>query len=132
MIGDFILLFGLPSLLTGIIWLIQKILGRLGPQGTYLRRRIFGGVFLLILLVCVLGFATLIAMISNSPSGGEGSSALGRKIGMFIFIELPIIYGFGLRTEDGFLRSVFVSYASLTPQAKQRLISGNLASNKQA
>jgi hypothetical protein len=128
-IGDFFLLFGLPSLLTSLIWLNQKALGRLGPQSTYLRRRIFGAIFLGILLVVVLGLVALVAMIANSPSGGEGSSALGRKFGMFIFIELPIIYGFGLRTEDGFLRSVFVSYASLTPQAKERLISGNLASS---
>lgn len=132
MIGDLLLLYVLPSVLTGMIWLFQKSFGRLGPQGTYFRRRVFGITFLLILAFSVVGFIALIAMISNAPAGTSGSSALGRTIGKFVFIELPIIYGTGLRTEDGFIRAVFVSYSSLTPQAKERLISGNLTSTNKS
>lgn len=132
MLGDLLLLFGLPSLLTSVVWVTQKALGRLGPQSTYFRRRVFGSLFLIILLFCIIGLIALIAAISTSPAGTSASSALGRKLAMFIFIELPIIYGTGLRTEDGFLRAVFVSYSSLTPQAKERLISGNLASTNKS
>jgi hypothetical protein len=125
-IGDFLLLFGLPSVLTSVIWFIQRISGRLSPSARYFRRRVFGFAFLLILFVIVFGLVVLVAAISSAPDGGNGATALGRRIGMVAFIELPIIYWWGLKTEDGFLRAVFVPYSSLTPQAKERLISGNL------
>jgi hypothetical protein len=123
-IGDLLLLFGLPSVLTSLIWLFQKILGRLGPPATYFRRRVFGYVFSLILIIVIFGLVVLVGEMSSSSGGGTGSSALGRNIGKFLVIELPLIYWWGLKTEDGFLRAVFVPYSSLTPQAKERLISG--------
>ena len=126
-IGDLLLLFGLPSILTSLIWCFQKLLGRLGPPGTYFRRRIFGSTFFLILLIIVFGLISLVVMISNAPDAGNGASALGRNIGKFVFLELPLICWWGLKTEDGFLRAVFIPYSSLTPKAKERLISGNLA-----
>lgn len=86
----------------------------------------FGCVFLLILLIVVFGLVVLVGEMSRSSDGGTGSSALGRSIGKFVFIELPLIYWWGLKTEDGFLRAIFVPYSSLTPQAKKRLISGVL------
>lgn len=131
-IGDLLLLFGLPAILTSLIWCVQKMSGKLGPAATYFRRRVYGSAFLLILLIVVAGMVTLVAAISNSPEGGTGASALGRNIGKFIFIELPIVYWWGLKTEDGFLRAVFLSYSSLTPQAKERLISGNLSTSNQS
>jgi hypothetical protein len=83
-------------------------------------------------LIVVLGLVTLVGEISNSPDGGTEVSVLGRNIGLFLFIQLPLIYLWGLKTEDGFLRAVFISYSSLTPQAKERLISGNLATSSRS
>ena len=108
------------------------MLGRLGPPGTYFRRRVYGFTVLLILLIVALGFVGIIVLISNAPAGSNAGSTLGRYIGKFIIFELPVIYWWGLKTEDGFLRAIFVSYSSLTPQAKERLISGNLASNNKS
>jgi len=133
MIGDLLLLFGVPYVLTSLIWLFQKISGSLGPPATYFRRRVFGIVFLLILLIVVCGLVVLVGAMSSSPDGRTAaSSALGRNIGKFVFIELPLIYWWGLKTEDGFLRAVFVPYSSLTPQAKERLITGKLATTNKS
>ena len=133
MIGDFLLLFGLPAILTSIVWCIQKFSGRLGPAGTYFRRRIYGIVFLFILILVVIGMISLAVLISNSPDATSGASALeGRNMAKFVFLELPLIYWWGLKTEDGFLRAVFISYSSLTPQAKERLITGTLSTNNQS
>ena len=126
MIGDLLLLFGVPSVLTSLIWFFQKISGRLGPSATYFRRRVFGCVLLLILLIVVFGLVALVVEMPSPSDGGAGSSALGRNIGKFVIFELPLIYWWGLKTEDGFLRAIFVPYSSLTPQAKERLISGVL------
>jgi len=132
-IGDLLLLFGLPAIPTSIVWCIQKFSGRLGPAGTYFRRRIYGIVVLFVLiLIAISVIFALAALDSNSPDTRLYTSLMGRSMAKFLIIELPLIYWFGLKTEDGFLRAVFISYSSLTPQAKERLITGNLSTSNES
>ena len=123
MIGDLIFVLGLPAVITSLMWLIQKITGRLSTPAKYLRRRIFGFLVLTILFVLTCGFLYLIVAVANAPDGSNAGSVIGRHAGRFVF-ELVILYGLGLRNEDGFLRAVFIPFSSLTPQAKERLMSG--------
>lgn len=122
MIGDLIFVFGLPAVITSLMWLIQKITGRLSASAKYFRRRVFGFLVLTILFVLTCGLLYLIYAVSNAPDGSNAGSIIGRRAGKFIF-NLVILYGLGMRNEDGFLRAVFIPYSSLTPQAKERLIS---------
>ena len=123
MIGDLIFVLGLPAVITSLMWLIQKITGRLSTSAKYFRRRVFGVLVLTILFVLTCGFLYLIFAVSNAPDGSNVGSVIGRRAGRFVF-ELAILYGLGMRNEDGFLRAVFIPYSSLTPQAKERLMSG--------
>ena len=132
MIGDLLLLFGLPSVVTGCIWFLQKLTGRLTIRAKYLRRRIFGALIIALLCLVLFGFVVTIVEIANMPSGSNSASSLGSGIAMFIILEIPVIYWYGSRTEDGFLRAVFVPFSSLTPQAKERLVSGKLLSDNKS
>lgn len=87
--------------------------------------------FVLILIGISVIF-TLAAPDSNSSDTRLYTSLMGRSMGKFLIFELPLIYWFGLKTEDGFLRAVFISYSSLTPQAKERLITGNLSTSNES
>jgi hypothetical protein len=123
MIGDFLLVLGLPAVITSLIWFIQKVLGNLSPPAKYLRRRIYGFVVIAILLVGICMYGVLVITIFNAGVGNSVGSSIGRGIGRFV-VELIVLYALGMRNEDGFLRAVFIPYSSLSPQAKARLISG--------
>lgn len=124
MIGDFLLLFGVPSVVTAIIWILQAASGRLCPSATYFRRRVFGCIFVIILLFAFFSLVALMGGLSSPSAGGISSSALGGKMGRFIFIDLAAAYWFGLKDDDGFIRAIFTSYSSLPHQAKERLAPG--------
>jgi hypothetical protein len=123
MIGDFLLVLGLPAIITSFIWFIQKVLGKLSPPAKYLRRRIYGFVVIIILLVAICMYGVLVITIYNAGVGNSVGSSIGKGVGRFV-VELMVLYALGMRSEDGFLRAVFIPYSSLSPQAKGRLISG--------
>ena len=62
MIGDVIVLFGIPAGITGILWLIQKVRNTLGPRSTYRRTRIFACfvLFMLSIISCLLCWRQII------------------------------------------------------------------------
>ena len=122
MIGDVIVLFGIPAGITGILWLIQKVRNTLGPRSTYRRRRIFACLVLFMLSISILG---IIALINDPESSAMAARALGRSTVRFVLYGGAIFWS-GIIKEDGFLRSIFIPYAALTPQAKERLISGEV------
>ncbi len=121
MIGDAIVLFGIPAVITGILWIIQKATNTLGPRSTY-RRRIFACLVLFMLSISILG---IIALINDPESSAMAARALGRSIVRFVLFGGAIFWS-GIVKEDGFIRSIFIPYAALTPQAKERLISGEV------
>jgi hypothetical protein len=123
MIGDFLLVLGLPAVITSLIWFLQKVSGKLSPPAKYLRRRIYGFIVIAILLVAICMYGVLVITIFNAGLGSGLGSSIGKGVGRFA-VELLVLYGLGMRSEDGFLRAVFIPYSSLSPQAKGRLISG--------
>ena len=122
MIGDAIVLFGIPAGITGILWLIQKVTNTLGPRSTYRRRRIFACLVLFMLSISILG---IIALISDPESSAMAARALGRSTVRFVLFGGAIFWS-GIIQEDGFLRSIFIPYAALTPQARERLVSNKV------
>ena len=120
MIGDAIAIFGIPAAITGILWLFQKLSNTLGPRATYRRRRMFGFLVLFMLFISIIG---AISLMSDPETVKIASRALARSAVRFFFIGGAIFWS-GIINEDGFLRSIVIPYAALTPQARERLVTG--------
>jgi len=119
MIGDIIYLIGIPSLITGILWIFQKLTNTLGPRSTYRRRRVFGALLLFLLSIAIIG---MISMLSN-PDLASYAARSASKVAIRLIIFGGAIYGACFK-EDGPIRSIFVPYAELTPQARERIVTG--------
>lgn len=125
MIGNFLILLGIPSIVTGILWLIQKVTGKLGGQGRYLRRQVFGLLVVIISGIYGIAFAVLLFYARSKASDLPDNAGASFARGLFWdFFSIFLVWSAGLRSEDGFLRALFVPYSSLSPDAKKRLLSG--------
>jgi hypothetical protein len=124
-IGTFLVLLGIPSIVTGILWLIQKVTGKLGGQGRYLRRQVFGLLVVIVSGLYGIAFAVLLFYARSKASDlPDNAGATFARASYRIFFPIFLLWSAGLRSEDGFLRALFVPYSSLSPDAKKRLLSG--------